>query len=78
MFKKLLGGVLLCVLVVPISIVLSVTDGVSLILECVSRGVKMMLKPLMYKIMKLLATKTKENYSHEKNIYKSYNVMIES
>lgn len=77
MFKKILGGVLLCGLLVPVSVVLSITEGVSLILECVTMGIKMISKPLSYKVMELITGKTKTDISRKKH-NKSCDVLIES
>ena len=54
MIKKLLGGVLLCGLLVPISVMLHLMDGVSIILLCIIEGLKDVLKPLVCKIKKLI------------------------
>lgn len=40
MLKKIIGGVLMCGVVVPLSIILSITDGVNLILTYIGKGLK--------------------------------------
>ena len=76
MFKKLLGGALLCCVLVPVSIVLSITDGVSLVLDCIGRGTRMVLKPLACKILELITSSTNNASRANKTI--SYKTMIES
>lgn len=57
MFKKLFGGFLLCGIIVPVSIALSVIDGVSLVLIYMGKGIKLIVSPLYREVIKMVAEK---------------------
>ncbi len=72
MFKKLLGGVLLCCVLVPTSVVSCVADGMSLIFDCISQIVVALRKPLARKAMELITYET-EVCPRKKVCRKTYN-----
>lgn len=54
MLKKLIGGILLCGIVVPASIISSITDGAALILTYIGKGLKWATSTLLDKSIRLM------------------------
>ena len=80
MFKKLLGGVLLCGILVPVSTISYAVDGISLILNCMGNGMRLMFRPLAYRVVELLKDVKDNNSFNNKTVVctSSSNETIES
>ena len=57
MVKKIFGGILLCCILVPVSITLSVIDGLGLILACCATGIRMISEPIAKCVLELIINK---------------------